>query len=193
MKKKNDVYTIPNFLSFYRLIAFPYILWLTTSGNEHLFAIFLTVNLITDVLDGFIARTFKCETELGARLDSIADIGTYILAVTGVFVFKSKEIEPYLGLFVFFISLFFLADVVSLIKFRRFSSFHLYSWKIGGYFQGIFFIVLFTIGFYEFLFYLILFWGILAFVEHIIIQLIINEMRSNVKGLYWVLKEKNKQ
>ena len=106
MIKKNEIYTVPNILSFYRLVAFPYILWLTTSGNEHLFAIFLIVNLITDVLDGFIARTFKCETELGARLDSLADIGTYILAVVGTFVFKSKEIEPYFCLFIFFISLF---------------------------------------------------------------------------------------
>jgi hypothetical protein len=34
-------------------------------------------------------------------------------------------------------------------------------------------------------------WGYLAFSEHIIIQLIIKRMRSNVKGLYRVLKDKN--
>lgn len=192
MLKKEEIYTVPNFISFYRLVAFPVILWLAISRNEPLFAIFLIINLISDVLDGFIARTFKCETELGARLDSIADIGTYILAIAGIFVFKYQDIEPHLALFITFISLFFITDIVALIKFKRFSSFHLYSWKIGGYLQGGFFIALFSIGFYKFFFYFIMIWGILAFIEHIIIQMILPEMRSNVKGLYWVLREKNK-
>lgn len=192
MLKKEKIYTIPNIISFYRLITFPYVLWLAFSGNEQLFAIFLIINLITDVLDGFIARTFHCETELGARLDSLADIGTYILAIVGVFTFKYADIEPHIVLFSVFISLFFITDIVAIIKFRKFSSFHLYSWKIGGYLQGGFFIVLFSIGFYEFFFYFIMIWGILAFIEHITIQMILVEMKSNVKGLYWVLKEKSR-
>jgi len=36
-----------------------------------------------------------------------------------------------------------------------------------------------------------IFWGILAAIEHIAIQLVISEMQSNVKGLYWVCKKKN--
>lgn len=192
MLKKEEIYTVPNFISFYRLVAFPVILWLAITKNEQLFAIFLIINLISDVLDGFIARTFKCETELGARLDSIADIGTYILAIVGIFIFKFQDIEPHLILFITFISLFFITDIVALIKFKRFSSFHLYSWKIGGYLQGGFFIVLFSIGFYEYFFFFIMVWGILAFIEHIIIQMMLPEMRSNVKGLYWILKERDK-
>lgn len=190
MSKKEEIYTIPNFISFYRLIAFPFVLWLAFKGNEQLFALFLIVNLITDVLDGFIARTFKCETELGARLDSLADIGTYILAILGIFKFKYIEIEPHIVIFITFVSLFFITDIVALIKFRKFSSFHLYSWKIGGYLQGGFFIALFSIGFYKYFFYFIMIWGILAFIEHLIIQMILPEMKSNVKGLYWVLKDK---
>lgn len=190
MLKKEEIYTVPNFISFYRLVAFPYILWLAISGSERLFAILLIVNLITDVLDGFIARTFKCETELGARLDSLADIGTYILAIIGIFVFKYNDIEPHIILFSTFISLFFITDIIALIKFRRLSSFHLYSWKIGGYLQGAFFITLFAKGFYELFFYFVMIWGILAFIEHIVIQMILTEMRSNVKGLFWVLKNK---
>jgi CDP-diacylglycerol--glycerol-3-phosphate 3-phosphatidyltransferase len=36
-------------------------------------------------------------------------------------------------------------------------------------------------------------WGILASIEHIAIQALIPEMRSNVKGLYWVLMEELRQ
>lgn len=40
----------------------------------------LFINLATDILDGFIARRLKWESELGARLDSLADLGSYAMA-----------------------------------------------------------------------------------------------------------------
>ncbi|GHU64913.1 hypothetical protein FACS1894123_10350 [Bacteroidia bacterium] len=189
--QQNNIYTVPNFLSLYRLLMFPYILYLSIKGQEQLFSILLTINLITDVLDGLIARCFNMQTELGARLDSIADLGTYIAAITGVFLFKALDFQPYLHSFFVFIFLLCFAHILSLIKFGRLPSLHLYSWKIGGYIQGIFFIVLFLLGFYPVFYYIMIIWGILAFSEHIIIQLIIKKMRANVKGLYWVLRNKN--
>ena len=188
--KGSNIYTIPNFLSLYRLLMFPYILYLGISRQEQLFAILLTVSLITDVLDGLIARCFNMKTELGARLDSIADFGTYIAAIAGIFIFKASDFYPYSGSFFIFIFLLCFAHILSLIKFGRMPSLHLYSWKIGGYIQGIFFIVLFLSGFYPVFYYVMIVWGILAFSEHIIIQLIMNEMLSNGKGIYWVLRKK---
>ncbi|TVQ14294.1 MAG: CDP-alcohol phosphatidyltransferase family protein [Bacteroidetes bacterium] len=182
--------TIPNLLSFYRIIAFPFILAFALQGFETLFVIFLLVNLFTDILDGIVARAFNQQTEFGARLDSLADLGTYFLAITGVIVFKASDFAPHLLSFGVFMVLFVLANVLSLFKFRRFPSLHLYSWKIGGYIQGIFFFVLFLFGFHAGFYYFMISWGILAFLEHIIIQLIVPEMRSNQKGLYWVLKNK---
>lgn len=139
--KKNTIYTIPNLLSFYRLLMFPYILYLSLSGHERLFAILLTINLVTDVLDGMIARLFNVQTDLGARLDSIADLGTYIAAITGIFVFKASDFQPHLWSFFVFIFLLCFAHILSLIKFGQLPSLYLYSWKIGGYIQGVFFIV----------------------------------------------------
>jgi CDP-diacylglycerol--glycerol-3-phosphate 3-phosphatidyltransferase len=55
--------------------------------------------------------------------------------------------------------------------------------------QGAFFFLLFTFGFNVYFYYIMITWGILAFLEHIIIQLIIPEMGVNLKGLYWVLKK----
>lgn len=188
--QKTNIYTLPNFLSFYRLLMFPYILYLGISRQESLFAIFLTINLITDVLDGLIARSFNMQTEFGARLDSIADLGTYIAAIVGIFTLKASDFYPYLRSFLILVFLLFFTYILSLIKFKRFPSLHLYSSKISGYLQGAFFIVLFVFGFYPILYYIMLVWGILAECEHIIIQLIIKKMQSNAKGLYWVLKNK---
>jgi CDP-diacylglycerol--glycerol-3-phosphate 3-phosphatidyltransferase len=188
--EKKKIVTVPNALSFYRLLAFPLILWFIISGKEQLFAIFLIINLVTDFLDGLIARIFKQETALGAKLDSFADDLTYILAFTGLLVFKGEDFLPHIVSFVVFMAFLVGSVIMSLIKFKTTPSFHLYSTKISGYIQAGFFICLFTIGFIHVLYYIMIVWGIMAATEHMIIQLIIPRMRSNVKGLYWVLKEK---
>src|ERR1700733_14882395 len=90
---KENIYNVPNLLSFYRIAVFPFILYMVWSGNEKLFSIFLCVSLITDILDGLIARTFKLQTRFGARLDSLADIGTYILAICGVIKFNWSNLR----------------------------------------------------------------------------------------------------
>jgi CDP-diacylglycerol--glycerol-3-phosphate 3-phosphatidyltransferase len=165
------------------------ILHFVLNRTEIIFVILLIINLITDILDGFIARKFNLQTELGARLDSIADIGTFILAIVGIFIFKKQDFEPYLNSFFIYLSLFILSNILSLLKFHRFPSLHLYSWKIGGYIQGFFFFTLFVFGFNLYFYYFMIIWGVLAFSEHIVIQLIIPEMKSNAKGLYWILKK----
>jgi cardiolipin synthase (CMP-forming) len=187
---KENIFTIPNVLSFYRIMAFPVILWSGYIQLEEAFVVLLIINLATDILDGWIARKFNLQTEFGARLDSLADIGTYAAAIYGVFVFKAADFQPHLTSFLIFIGLFLLSNILSLLKFGRFPSLHLYSWKIGGYMQGIFFFILFVFGFYAMIYYLVIIWGILSFMEHIIIQLMIPRMQSNMKGLYWVLKKK---
>ncbi len=89
----NNKLTIPNILSAYRIFTFPLILFFAINKQENLFVVFLIINLITDILDGLIARAFKIQTEFGARLDSIADIGTYILAIVGILIFKASEFK----------------------------------------------------------------------------------------------------
>lgn len=188
--KKNEFLTIPNLITSFRLLVFPLILYFVFTGNEKLFAIFLIISLISDIIDGFIARRFHMETETGAKLDSFADNLNYLLVFAGLIVFKMEELRPYLFSFILFMGMLVLTVIVSLIKFRKFPSFHLYMTKIGGYVQGAFFICLFTLGFYAPFYYLVIAWGIIGAIEHLAIQMILPEMRSNVKGLYWVLKER---
>ena len=185
-----SVITIPNILSFYRLISFPIVLYFAIKQIENIFVILLMIDLITDVLDGFIARRFNMQTELGARLDSIADIGMFSLGIIGIFIFKAADFSPHLNILYIFLGLYLLSNIISLIKFGRFPSLHLYSWKIGGYIQGIFLFVLFTMGFNMYFYYFVMFWGIISFGEHIVIQLIIKTMKSNAKGLFWVIKDR---
>ncbi len=186
--KNNKLITIPNILSSYRIIIFPYILYLALTGQEQFFALFLCINLITDVLDGFIARNFNQKTEIGAKLDSTADVGTYILAFMGVYLFKFNEFAQHPYPILVFLFLYLTFHLVSFLKFGRNPSLHTYLFKSTGWLQGIFFFVLFTSGFTVWFYYLAVLWGIVACIEELIIIMILPKPTSNVKGLYWVLK-----
>lgn len=188
--KKDEFWTIPNVITSYRLFIDPVILYFIISGKEKLFAIFLVINLLTDVLDGYIARKYHMETEIGAKLDGFADNFTYVLAFIGLFVFKMDELRPHLVSFIIFIIMLVSTVIVSLLKFRKFPSYHLFTTKTSGYIQAFFFISLFLVGFIAPLYYFMIAWGIMGAIECIAINLIIPEMRSDIMGLYWVLKER---
>lgn len=186
--QKEKIWNLPNAISMYRLLSFPFLLYLVFTGNESFFATLLCINLVSDAVDGIIARTFKLQTEFGARLDSLADWGTYILAFAGIYNFKMPDhgndfwlLYPFIGLIVFY-------NLLSFFKFRRMPSLHLYSTKMGGYFQGIYFFGLFAYGYYAPIFFFAMIWGWLSSIEEIIILIRSKELRSNVKGLYWILK-----
>ncbi|MEI7524484.1 MAG: CDP-alcohol phosphatidyltransferase family protein [Mariniphaga sp.] len=181
---------VPNVLSFYRLISFPFVLFFILTNRESVFVILLIINLITDILDGAVSRIFNLCTEFGAKLDSLADDGTIILAILGIVYFKLEEFAPYFSSFLIFLIIYFLTMVISLIKFRRFPGMHLYSAKIGAYLQGLFFFILFVFDFNSIFYYIVIVWGIISLIENIIIMLLESEMRSDFKGLYWVLKNR---
>lgn len=190
MRKFKQYVNIPNILSFYRLISFPVVLYFAIKHIENIFVILLVINLITDALDGIIARTFNLQTEFGAQLDAYADIGMYITAVAGMLIFKFDDFAPHYISLIIFLSVFILPKIISYFKFKKFPSLHLYSSKVGGYMQGIFFFVLFVFGFNTVFFYIVIIFAILTFIEQIAVIIVLKEDKSNAKGLYWVLKEK---
>ena len=187
--KKN--LNVPNLLSFYRLISFPLVLYFAFVGQEKIFAILLIINLITDALDGLIARGFNLQTEFGAVLDSYADIGMYISAIIGMIIFKADDLAPHWISFTVFIVAFIIPKIISYYKFKTFPSLHLYFSKVVGYLQGFFFFVLFAFGFKVTFYYIVILAGIVSFIEQIIIVILATEPKSNVKGLYWILTEKD--
>ena len=69
-----DIFTIPNVLSFFRILLIPQIVWLCTAGDNSRAAVAaVAVSALTDAADGFIARRFHMISDLGKVLDPIAD------------------------------------------------------------------------------------------------------------------------
>lgn len=190
--KGESVLNVPNALSLYRLLMAPVVLYFALSEQETLFAIFICINLVTDMLDGFVARHFNMQTHFGAALDNLADIGTYILAVVGIYVFKWQEIEPYSWALYVFVGVLLLSYAVAFIRFRKIPGLHLYSAVSSGYAQGIFLFVLFAFGFYPGFFIAVILWGAIAYVEKIVVLLYLDDIKIGVRGIYWLLKEQKK-
>lgn len=180
---------LPNVLSAYRILALPFIVWTIAAGEKQAYITLLSVNLVTDILDGLIARRFGLETEFGARLDSIADIGTYSMAFAGMIVLEQAFVEAHAVEFFVLIGLYASVQAIALLRFRRPTSFHLYSSKITGYVQGIFIFAYFVFGYRPWSFYAMLAVSCLAYTEALIIVLCIPQLRSNVKGIWFVVRQ----
>jgi cardiolipin synthase (CMP-forming) len=69
----NSILTIPNLISFLRMALIPVFASLLFYGYAAMALVVFLVAGISDGLDGFIARRFKQESELGTIIDPIAD------------------------------------------------------------------------------------------------------------------------
>ena len=75
--KKAEIFSIPNVLSYFRIILIPCFVYVyvtsDTQAGHILAAVIILVSGLTDLLDGKIARKFNMITELGKALDPLAD------------------------------------------------------------------------------------------------------------------------
>jgi cardiolipin synthase (CMP-forming) len=68
--------TLPNLLSMLRIFMIPLIVFLMININDQIFPYLIVIYIFTvflDFLDGFIARNFSQESDLGKIIDPLAD------------------------------------------------------------------------------------------------------------------------
>ena len=187
------IYYIVNSITLYRTLTAPLLIVLIIYKQMDWFKWLLALSFFTDAIDGFLARKFKVASIAGAKLDSIGDDLTVIAGTVGMMVFKSAFLKEEIFLIIFLWSLFALQTVLALIKFGKMTSFHTYAAKAAAILQGVFFILLFFLPNPVFeLFYVTIFVTAFELIEELIIILWLSKWRTNVKGLYWILKSRKK-
>ena len=86
-------WNLPNILTLLRLIAAPGVavmfLYFTRPYADWFALILFVSAALTDWLDGYLARTWKQETKLGAMLDPIADKAMVVIALMVIIGFSS--------------------------------------------------------------------------------------------------------
>jgi CDP-diacylglycerol--glycerol-3-phosphate 3-phosphatidyltransferase len=183
------IYYLVNGITFYRTLTAPILIVLIIYQQIDWFKWLLALSFFTDAIDGFLARKFKVASIAGARLDSIGDDLTVIAGTIGMIAFKPAFVKEEIFIIILLWSLFALQTVLAFIKFGKMTSFHTYAAKAAAVLQGVFLILLFFLPnpLYE-LFYAAAFVTAFELIEEIIITLWLPEWRTNVKGLYWILK-----
>ena len=188
--KKNSYYII-NGITLYRLIAAPFLLFLIITRNTDLFKWLLAVSFFTDAIDGYLARKYKVVSIMGAKLDSAGDDLTVIVGVTGLFVLRSEFIKNELPWLVVIFILFLIQITAALIRYRAVTSYHTYLAKLAAICQGVFLILSFFMPEpSRLLFYIAIIITALDLLEEIVLTFLLSKWKANVKGLYWVLKQK---
>jgi len=177
---------VPNALSIARLAATPALAVCALLGAETAFTWILVPALITDVLDGFVARRFGLESEVGARLDSLADGLLFFGAVLGVWTFHREVITAHTPACVLMIGAWALESLVALLRYGRLSSFHTCASKAAGYLMALFIGTLFAWRFIPALFYLAVALSVTANAEELVLIWRLPGWGSNVRGLYWL-------
>ena len=78
-KYKHKIITIPNVLSFFRLLLIPVIMWLYIVKKDPICTtVILILSGVTDVVDGIIARKCNMISDFGKAFDPVADKLTQI-------------------------------------------------------------------------------------------------------------------
>jgi cardiolipin synthase len=81
--------SLPNLLTFSRILVIPIIVglfWVEGNGARWVACLLFTLAGVTDYLDGYLARSWRQQSQLGMLLDPIADkllVGAALMALAG--------------------------------------------------------------------------------------------------------------
>jgi phosphatidylglycerophosphate synthase len=193
-KMQKTSYYLINAITLYRLISAPLLVLLLVFPRPDIFKWLIALSFFTDSIDGWLARKFKIDSAAGAKLDSIADDLTILVALAGLFVFKTEFIKEQLVTIFILLSLLVIQTVYALFKYRKPSSFHTYLAKIAAILQGSFMILAFFMPEpLSILFYTAALVTGIELIEEICITYFLPVWETNVKGLHWVLKRNQKK
>ena len=192
---KNDTHKqawyVINGITLYRIIAAPVLLILLFTKQYEIFKWMLGISFFTDLIDGFLARKYKVTSILGTKLDSIGDDLTVLVAMIGLFVLKLAFVKQHIVIFIILLVLFIVQTTYAFTRYGKMTNFHTYLAKTAALVQGIFLLlVFFTDEPNLILFYAAAIVTMLELTEEIILVSLLPQWQANVKGIYWVLKNK---
>lgn len=185
-------FNIADWFSFYRIIAAPFLIALIWYDERLIFTWLLFISYSTDAIDGYLARKLKITSPRGSQLDSFGDQVTFIIGLIGLFYFETSFIKVNLLL----IGLAFIPYTIQMFlayyKYGKATAFHTYLAKLSAVIQSAF--ILWSLFFSPeyILFYGMLIIGLLETIEEICLIFMYDVWVSDVKGIYWALKDKRR-
>ena len=181
----SNLYSIPNILSLLRLALVPVLVGLASAQRGDIFLVVLAASLLSDVLDGYLARKLGLVSELGAKLDSWGDILTYAAMILGLHLIWPDIFDKQAEFLFAAMMSFILPTLLAFRKFGAYPSYHTWGAKLAAVLMAPAYYVLILADADSFFRVVILF-HLLVAAEEMAITFILNRPRSNVGSVFYL-------
>jgi len=152
----------------------------------------LAAGILSDILDGMIARRIGAATSRLRRLDSLVDTVFVLCALSVAWIAHQAALTPHLLLLALMLALNIISYIPALIKFGRAPAYHAYSAKASG-------LALFAAGAWLFATGQASWWldaaialTILSHLDRMAITLLLPEWRTDVPGIWVLLRQRSR-
>lgn len=178
-----SVRSIPLALTIFRICSAPVLLWLAALGRERFFLWLAIAALLSDVLDGALARRLGASSETGRLLDSWADLLIALVSFAGATLLWPDTMREEAMYFALVLAALVIPNAWGLLRYRRLLGYHTLSAKASGVFLAIGAVMLFT-GLSPVPFRLASFVEVLVAAEYIAISLILPGWTGEMKSAW---------
>lgn len=184
-----SVRSIPTALTIFRLLSAPVLMVFAYMGRERYFLWLAIAALLSDVLDGALARRLGASSETGRLLDSWADLLIALVAFAGATLLWPDTMREEAGYFALVLAALVIPNAWGLLRFRRLLGYHTISAKASGVFLATGAVLLFT-GITPVLFRLAAFVELAVAAEYVAISLIMPEWTGEMKSVWHAWRQR---
>jgi cardiolipin synthase len=179
MIPRKNLFTLPNSISLFRLLLAPVMLWAGYFGYPLSVKILFGIAVASDLLDGILARALELRTELGAKLDTIADLATYLALYFCFFLLWPDFVRNAYPFFAAGFTIYAIVFGFALVKFGQFPSYHSFGGKLSAVLMALS-ILCWFFGGPGFPFFIAISIALIAGIEEIIITALLPRLHTNV-------------
>lgn len=179
----SSVRSIPLALTIFRICSAPVLMVLAAMGKERYFLWLAIAALLSDVLDGALARRLGASSETGRLLDSWADLLIALVSFAGATLLWPDTMRQEAGYFALVLAALVIPNAWGLLRFRRLLGYHTVSAKSSGVLLAVGAVLLFT-GLTPVPFRVASFVELAVAAEYIAISLVVPEWTGEMKSVW---------
>lgn len=185
---------IPWSMTLGRVLFAPLVLWLALTGRlGWLISVCIVLEVILDIFDGIVARSFGVATPILRRMDSVVDTIFYLTILFCAWTLHAAELRRRSILLASLLFLEVFRYVFDYLKFHREAAYHMWSSKAWGLVLGAAVIALLGFNIAGWLLSTALLVGILCDIEGLLVSALLYESVEDVPHLFRALKLRREQ
>jgi CDP-diacylglycerol--glycerol-3-phosphate 3-phosphatidyltransferase len=181
--------SIPLALTIFRICTAPVLVVLAAMGRERFFLGLAVAALLSDVLDGAIARRLGASSETGRLLDSWADLLIALTAFVGATLLWPDTMRQEALYFALVLTALVLPNAYALLRFRRLLGYHTLSAKSSGVLLSVGAVLMF-VGVTPVLFRVAALVELLVAAEYIAISILLPGWTGEMKSIWHAWRER---